>query len=144
MWRTQVGAGAWAAENETAAQDTAAPTTVGSGFRHLIGNEAALGDDANFDLVCIGAIKGALSQATFESLDQTAFSSWQAVFTGANAWLLGFETISSQTDRTGNGGDELSRSAGITLVSDPAGWSWGAVTETPPPNVVMAPYQGAY
>lgn len=144
VWRWKVGAGAWSNESETMTFDVGGVTSAGSGFRHVIGNEAALGDDANFDIVCAGLIKSNLSQATFESLDMSSFSTWQAVFTGAGAALWGYETISTQTDRTGNGSDELSRSAGITLVSDPAGWSWGAVTETPPPNLTMAPYQGAY
>lgn len=123
VWRWKVGAGAWSSETGTTPGGTGA---AGSGYRHLIGNEAALGDDANFDVACVGLIKSNLSQASFESLDMLAFSTWQSVFTGAGAWLMGFDTIATQTDRTGNGGNELSRSAGITLVADPAGWAWSA------------------
>lgn len=131
-WRWKIGSGAWSSETATSASILG---NAGPGYRHVIGNEAALGDDANFDIVCVGAIQSELSQASFESLTMTSFASWQSVFTGAGAWLLGFETIASQTDRTGNGGNELSRSAGVTLVADPAGWSWGGST-TPPSNAL--------
>lgn len=135
VWRWKIGAGAWGSETETITLDGLSPASIGSGFRRLIGNEAGLGDDADFDVCCVGDIKSTLSQATAESLDMLNFSTWQSVFTGAGAWLIGFETIATQVDRTGNGGDELSRSAGITLVADPAGWSWGA---TVPPALPSA------
>lgn len=123
VWRWKIGTNAWSSETDTSPGSNA--TAAGSGYRHLIGNEAGLGDDADYDIVCVGAIKSQLAQATFESLTMTDIASWDAVFTGSGAWLLGFDAISSRTDRTGNGGNEVSRSAGITLVSDPSGWSWG-------------------
>jgi hypothetical protein len=122
VWRWKIGSNAWSSETDTSGTNA---STAGSGYRHRIGTEAAGGDDANYDMVCIGLTKSTLSQGTFESLNMTQFSTWQSVFTGAGAWLLGFETISSQTDRTGNGGNETSRSGGITLVSDPPSWVWG-------------------
>jgi hypothetical protein len=134
-WRWKIGAGAWSSEAETSPGANA--TVAGSGYRHIVGNEAGLGDDADFDIVCVGAIKSELSQASFESLTMTDFASWQAVFTGSGAWLLGFETIATQTDRTGNGGDEVSRSAGVSLVSDPPGWAWGA--SAPPIGETFSP-----
>lgn len=123
IWRWKIGSGAWASEAVTSPGANA--TTAGSGYRHLLGNEAGLVDDADFDIVCAGAIKSNLAQATFESLDMLSIATWDAVFTGAGAWLIGFDDISTRTDRTGNGGNEASRSSGITLVSDPPGWSWG-------------------
>lgn len=122
-YRWKIGANAWGSETATSGGSNA--SAAGAGYRHLIGNEAGLGDDANFDVVCVGAIKSKLTQAAVESLDQLSFSTWQSVFTGPSAWLIGFETIAAQLDRTGNGGNELSRSAGITLQADPPGWSWG-------------------
>jgi len=122
-WRWKIGAGAWSSEADTYSGRT---SSAGSGYRHIIGNEPALGDDADFDIVCAGLIKSQLSQASFESLDMSSFSTWTSVFTGAGAWLIGFQAIGSLSDNTGNGGNELSRSAGITVVSDPPGWSWGA------------------
>jgi hypothetical protein len=132
VWRYKIGAGAWSSENETNPGSNA--TTAGSGYRHLIGNEAGLLDDTNTDFCCVGLIKSNLSQASFESLNMTAFTSWQSVFTGAGAALWGFETIASQTDRAGNGANESSRSGGITLVSDPPGWSWGAAAAAKVPT----------
>lgn len=136
-WRYKIGAGAWSSEADTSPGSNT--TAAGSGYRHLIGNEAGLGDDANFDVVCAGAIQSNLSQASFESLTMTDIASWDAVFTGAGAWLVGFDAISSRTDRTGNGGNEVSRSSGITLVSDPAGWSWGgaATAVARPPAMAL-------
>lgn len=124
VWRWKIGGGAWNSELDTSPGSNA--TAAGSGYHHLIGTEGAGGDDANYDMCCIGAIKSELNQATFESLDMSSFASWKGVFTGANAWLMGFDTISLQLDRTGNGGDEGSRSGGITLVADPPGWLWSA------------------
>lgn len=129
VWRWKVGAGAWASETETATGRTGA---AGPGYHHIIGNEAANADDGRMDWVCGGFIEANLSQATFESLSQTSFAAWESVFTGANAGLWGAESISTLTDRTGNGADETSRSAGITLVSDPAGWSWGTAADNTP------------
>ena len=133
VWRWKVGAGAWGSENETLPAGT--PTgTLGASHRHIIANDPTLADDASIDVVCFGKITSNLSQATFESLDMTTFASWNAVFTGAGALLHGFEVVGSQTDRTGNGGDEVTRN-GVTLVSDPAGWSWslgGGTTVTIP------------
>jgi len=121
-WRWKIGTGAWSSEADTYSGRS---STAGSTYRHVIGNEPGLLDDADFDLVCLGMIESELSQATFESLTMTDIASWDAVFTGASAMLLGFDDISTRTDRTGNGADEVSRSAGITLVSDPAGFDWG-------------------
>jgi hypothetical protein len=132
VWRWKIGAGAWS--SETATSDAPGVATIGAGYRHLIGNEAALGDDANYDWVCTGLIKSNLAQATFESLTLTDIASWDAVFTGAGAWLLDGQALASRTDRTGNGGNESSRSGSITLVSDPPGWSWGGAVATIPPR----------
>lgn len=139
---SKVGAGAWTSNTATVGATTA--NTVGAGYRWIIGNEAALGDDANFDWVCTGAIKSQLSSGTYQTLDMTSIASWDAVFTGSGAWLLDGQAIGSRTDRTGNGGNEVSRSASVTLVSDPAGWSWGASASADIPNLAMASYQGAY
>ncbi|WCB92304.1 hypothetical protein DSM104299_00994 [Baekduia alba] len=123
-WWWKTGAGAWQSESETLS--AVFTLNAGAGFRHIVGNEPGLGDDANFDIVCVGAIKSQLTGATVQTLSLTSIASWDAVFTGPNAWLLGFDAIGSRSDRTGNGGDELARSAGITVVADPAGFAWGA------------------
>lgn len=139
-WRWKIGTGAWSSEAETAVLDSSAPTTLGAGYRHMIGNVTGLTDDADYDIVCIGAIKGALAAASFQTLDMAGIASWDAVFTGANAWLLDFQDIAARTDRTGNGGNEVSRSAaGITLVADPAGWSWGGGVAHPNRNYIWLP-----
>lgn len=131
----KLGAGAW--NTFPAAMGSLSATAIGSAYRHIIGAEAGLGDLASYDMVCIGKLKATtLSTGVFESLDMAGIASWDAVFTGANAWLLGFDDIATRTDRTGNGGNEVSRAgSGITLVADPAGWSWGAppATKAPPP-----------
>jgi len=90
----------------------------------------------------VGAYKDALGQAAIESLTMTDFASWQAVFTGADAWLHGYEDATTQVDRTGNGGDEVTRN-GVTLVSDPPGWAWAA---TPPsgPSAQLDFVRGAF
>jgi len=124
VWRWKIGAGAWSNETESAPV-TPAGSAAGAAYRHIIGNEAGLLDDANYDIVCIGGINANLSQASFESLTMTDIASWDAVFTGAGSWLIGFDAIGSRTDRTGNGGNEVSRSAGVTLQSDPPGFNWG-------------------
>lgn len=129
--RWKIGAGAW--QSETGTVTIINGTAAGAGYRHIIGNNGALGDDGSMDYVCGGLIKAVLSQAQIESLSLTSFAAWQAVFTGTGAWLIGCETISALTDRTGNGGDEVSRSAaGITLVSDPDPGFWGAVAASDP------------
>lgn len=127
-WRWQTEGGAWQSEAET--YDVLAGT-AGSGYRHLIGNEPGLGDDADMDIVCVGLLAGTeLSQGQVESLSMASFGPWQAIFAGSTAWLMGFDSIATQVDRTGNGGDETARSGGITLVSDPTGWKWvGAVVD---------------
>lgn len=132
-WWWKIGAGAWTSQTATVALGFG--TAVGSGFRNVIGNEPGLGDDANYDMVCIGVHKSKLASGTLQTLDMSSIASWDAVFTGSSAWLLGFDGIGTRADRTGNGGNELSRSAGITLVSDPAGWSWssGGATVTAVP-----------
>lgn len=129
IWRWKIGSGAWANEAETNPQGVSA--VAGSGYRHIIGNEAALGDDANFDWVCSGLIKSTLSQASFESLTMTDIASWDSVFTGAGAWLLDGQALASRTDRTGNGGNEVSRSGSVTLQADPPGFSWGGSIYVP-------------
>lgn len=125
-YRWKIGAGAWSNEVESS-NNSVGTETIGSGYRHLIGNNSGLTDDNSWDWVCTGHIKSNLSQASFESLDMLSISTWDAVFTGAGAWLLDGESTGTRTDRTGNGGNEVSRSAaGLSLVSDPPGWSWGA------------------
>lgn len=141
VWRWKIGAGAWQSETDTATAFANAPSTAGSGYRHIIGNNASLGDDANFDWVCTGLIQSSLSQATVESLSMTGIASWDAVFTGTGAWLIDGEATATRTDRAGNGGDETSRSAGLTLVSDPSGWSWGGAAATELPILLMPQYQ---
>jgi hypothetical protein len=123
----KIGTGSWNTFTPTGPGAFGTPVW-GSGYRHIIGNEAALGDDANFDWVCNGAIESALSPTAFQSLDMSSIASWDAVFNGSGAWLLDGQSIGTRTDRTGNGGNEINRSAGITLVSDPAGWSWGTTS----------------
>lgn len=133
----KVGAGAWTSEAISLARGTGT-MTWGSGFRHVVGDDPSLGDDGNYDCVCIGAYKGALNSTQVQSLDMNSIGSWDAVFTGANAWLLGFNAIGTRVDRTGNGGDEVSRSAGITLQADPAGFSWaGAAAPYNPVPMLM-------
>lgn len=124
VWRWKIGAGAWG--NESHARIGRNIATATSSYRHIIGNEPGLGDDANFDLVCVGAISSSLTQSTFESLDMLNISTWDAVFTGSTAMLTGFDGIGTRSDRATGGANEINRSAGITLVSDPPGWSWGA------------------
>lgn len=121
VWRYKIGAGSFTTEADTATTNLA---TAGSGYRHLIGNVANLGDDGSMDWVCTGLIRADVG-ATLHNLTMADIASWDAIFTGASAWLLDGQAIGSRTDRTGNGGNEVSRSAGVTLVSDPAGFSWG-------------------
>jgi hypothetical protein len=130
IWRTKVGAAAWGSETDTHPATGAA--TIGSGYRQIIGNEPGLLDDGDYDLVCLGWIKSNLSQASFESLDMVSLDTWKAVFTGASAFLMAFDDISTRTDLTGNGGNETARSAGITLQADPAGWTWGGAPAIKP------------
>lgn len=129
-YRWKIGSGSWSSEVESS-NNSVTTETIGSGWRNIIGNNFGLGDDASIDWVCTGHIKSNLAQATFESLTMTSIASWDAVFTGASAWLLDGQATSSRTDRTGNGGNEVSRSAaGLSLVSDPPGWSWGGAAAT--------------
>ena len=131
-YRWKIGSGAWGNEVESS-NNSVGTETIGSGWRHLIGNNSGLTDDNSWDWVCTGHIKTNVAQATFESLTMTDIASWDAVFTGAGAWLLDGQATSSRTDRTGNGGNEVSRSAaGLSLVSDPPGWSWGGAAATSP------------
>lgn len=117
----KIGAGAWV--HESIADSTGASSAaMAAADRWIVGTDPTGGDDLNADVTCTGAIKSALSDAAIEALDMTTFASWQSVFTD---WLIGFETSATQTDRTGGGGDEVSR-AGTSLVSDPAGWTWAA------------------
>ena len=130
-YRWKIGAGSWNSEVESS-NNSVTGQTAGSGWRHLIGNNFGLTDDADFDWVCTGHIKSDLGSG-LTSLDMTSIASWDAVFTGANAWLVDGQATSSRTDRTGNGGNEVSRSAaGLSLVSDPPGWSWGGAAATSP------------
>lgn len=126
-WWWKIGAGAWQSSTSNATANTA--TAFASTFHWIIGNEANLQDDAQFDIVVAGSIKSKLSTATLQTLNMTTAASWDAVFTGASAWLLGFDAIGTRTDRTGNGGNETSRSAGATvaLVADPPGWTWSSI-----------------
>lgn len=136
--RWQIGANAWA--SETLASDSAADATaVGAGYRWLIGNDPSLGDDSNIDFVCAGAIKAGLGTAAVQSLTQTDFASWAAVFTGANAWLVGAKDANPLTDETGNGGNETTRANVTTGVADPPGWSWslGGTVLLPPKPVIV-------
>jgi hypothetical protein len=128
------GAAAWGSENETIDLGGNG-TTVGSGYRIRIGNNHDLGDDGDFDLVCLGLIKSQLSQGTVQSLSQSSFSAWQSVFTGTGAILLRFDDIAARNDVNGNGANETARSAsGITVVADPSGFFGGTgatVTNVP-------------
>jgi len=124
VWRWKIGAGSWNSEAVFPGSNGVRTAAIGSGYRHVIGNEPALNDDGRQDIVCVGKIKSNLSQATFEALTLTDIASWDAVFTGSTAWLIDFETIGSRIDRTGNGGNEINRN-NVSLVSDPAGFSWG-------------------
>ena len=126
VFRWKVGAAAWGSRGDTSLTAT---NTVTSGHRLLVGIEAAGLDDLSADVVCMGMTRSTLSQATFESLSMTDFATWEAVFTGANSWLVGFEDAGTVLDRTGNSGDETSRN-GVSLVSDPAGWSWGGLPDS--------------
>ena len=84
------------------------------------------------DVTIAGLKYDTTSDGTIETLGFTGPTEWDALFTGADAWAVGFDDTSSRTDRTGGGGDEVSRGTGETLVSDPSGWSWGApVAEIP-------------
>lgn len=121
-WRYQIGGGTFAAEADTSPGSNT--TALGAGHRHVIGVEAALGDDADFDMTCFGVIQSNLSQAQFESLSMQKFTSWKSVFSGSGALLLGFDDITTRVDLTGNGADEVSRSLGIVLADDPPGWEW--------------------
>lgn len=85
----------------------------------------------------------ALSDADIESLVTT--------FTRANWLALGAvglwdEIDAFTTDHTGNGASRTSLVGTTDDADDPTGWAgWaGAAAEAPPPNLVMAPYQGAF
>jgi hypothetical protein len=121
VWRWKIGSAPWSSELETSPGANA--SAIGSGYHMIIGVEAGSGDDADFDMVCIGAIRSELSQAQFESLTMTDFLSWRNVFAGSGAWLLGFQAIDTIIDMTGNGGNETSRTT-PTLQPDPPGWEW--------------------
>ena len=81
-------------------------------------------DFFNGDMVSVGNKNAEWNDATIEAnLSPTSWTTWTAA---GFSWLVGFQTISTVTDATGGGGNETARTA-ISLVSDPAGWSWGAV-----------------
>lgn len=88
-----------------------------TGEDHLTGGT----DDLSADMVCEGFKKSVLSDIALEALTTTTFSSWTGI---AWDWLVGFETISTLSDRTVGGGNETARVGSPTLVSDPPGWSW--------------------
>jgi hypothetical protein len=124
----KVGAGSW--NHASGADSTGSDAnTFATADRIIVGTDPTDSDDLSGDVVCAGMIKANWADGDFEALDMSAFSSWTAKFTGAGAWLVGFEASGALTDRTGNGGDEASR-AGTTLVSDPGGWSWAGAGTT--------------
>lgn len=142
--RRQEG-GAWTHEAASGTPTTGSPfPTVGASGVLRIGTYEAGGDPITADIVCVGVILSELSDASVETLDWS-IASWDAVFTGASAWLIDYEAITpARTDRTGNGGNETSATGG-TLVSDPASWSWGGAAATRPkqPLVVTEAVQRA-
>src|SRR5262245_1845674 len=123
----------WTHENGGA---TLANATIGATDRLAVGAFPNLSQPNTGDMVCAGLKKADTADLAVEALTQTAFSSWYGFgFDG----LVGFETISTQQNRMSPGsGDEVSRS-GITLVSNPAGWSWSTTpASTFVPQIVIA------
>lgn len=83
------------------------------------------------DVVCAGLKKTNASDAACETLSRTSFQAW-ADF--AFDWLIGFDAIGTRNDQASPGtGDETDR-FGVSLSSDPAGWSW---TLGPPPSTFV-------
>lgn len=79
------------------------------------------GNYINGDVVCVGIKKADSSDSAVITLNETAFSSWASF---GFDWLIGFENSSTLVNRASPGsGDEDAR-AGVSVVSDPAGWSW--------------------
>ena len=128
-WKVGEG-GAW---NHGSIADTAgAGPTFAATDEWIIGETGGGSDDLNADVTIWGAKSGqALSDAQVESTFAAAFDgpgAWDAYFAGANTVCHGFDGTGTRTDRTGNSGNETTRSSGLgaALVADPPGWSWSA------------------
>lgn len=123
----KIGSGSWNHENITGTLGSADMATMATADRIIVGTDPSGGDDLSADVACVGMIEAFWADADFEALSLTSFAAWETKFTGSGAWLIGFEDSGTQTDRTGNGGNEDTRS-GTTLVSDPPSWVWDAGT----------------
>lgn len=134
-WR--INAGAWS--HGSIADTAGAATTFNASDLWVVGTTAG-GDDAQIDVTCWGAKLGTPpDDATVETTFANAhlgIAAWDAFFTGADSICHGYETAATSTDRTGNGGNETSRS-GCTLVADSAAFDWGGAAVAKPKTLAL-------
>jgi hypothetical protein len=115
-----LGSGSWT--HQSLSDSTGASSlAIATADRIIIGTDPGGSDDFSGDIVWAGIKKSNDADITVEGLDTTSWSTIQAY---GFHWLAGFEASGTINDASGGGGNEVSRGGGITLVSDPSGWSW--------------------
>lgn len=131
-------------------QNTGNPASQSGGTMRT--GEYADTDDANVNLAVIAEWGVALSDGQCEELSVNSRTSDFWNNTGGNPVALYELNQAASTDSVpdlAGGGATWSLTNGTTVEgsTDPPSWNYngiGSVAEVPPPNLVMAPYQGAF
>lgn len=122
------------------------PTMGAGGFWDF--GEAQDLDDYNGRLAVAGVWNAELSDADCEALATNLRTTDWTTHSTAPLSVWEFNQVSTATavvDLVGTSTETVRNGTTVVTTDDPPGWTFtGAVTETPAPNLVMAPYQGAF